>query len=115
MLKKSISVILSILSLSLSTSVLSGSGHSHSPVAPATDEQIMARAVGDLEAIVDQSIPIEEGVLDESWKMVTNGKIVARNAGYCITAFTHPEEKRTLYMLMDSNGFIMDANFTGKF
>jgi len=115
MFKKSVCVLFCVFSMTLSTCVFAGGGHSHGAVVPPTDEQVVDRAYSDLEAIVDLSVPIEGELLDESWKMVTNRKIVKKTDENYILEFNHPEEKRALYMIMDSNGFLLDANFTGEF
>ena len=115
MLKKIIYTAVIGLSMLTSTPAFSGAGHHHGPATPPTNEQIISKSVHDIKVIVDKFELVEGEKLDASWKNVTDKKVHKKSLRYFVTAFTHPEEKRTLYILMTSQGGYLGANFSGNF
>lgn len=57
------------------------------------------------------------GKLPVSWRDVPakNAKLLKNGDGYYIVTVTNDVEKKTLFLLMTSNGDVYDANFTGEF
>jgi hypothetical protein len=99
----------------VSNIALSGSNHSHDPVTPPTNQQVLSKASDDLNMIIDKSELVEGAKLDVRWKQVTDKKIHKKTLRYYITAFTHPTENKTLYILLNTQGAFIGANYTGDF
>jgi hypothetical protein len=57
------------------------------------------------------------GKLPVSWRdlPITNAKLFKNGDGYYIVTVANEAEKKTLFLLMTSNGDVYDANFTGEF
>jgi hypothetical protein len=57
------------------------------------------------------------GKLPVSWRDLpaANAKLLKNGEGYYIVTVTNEVEKKTLFLLMTSNGDVYDANFTGEF
>jgi hypothetical protein len=90
-------------------------GHSSGHGKPPSNEQILAKASQDLAIIVDKSEPVEGKVLGTSWKGATTKAIYNKTFKHYVVSFTHAEEKRTLYILLNNQGTYLGANFEGKF
>ena len=110
--KKIIAVFTLALSLLLSSVAF---GHSTGHGKPPSNEQIIAKASRDLMVIVNKSEPVEGKVLGASWKGVTTKEIHKKTFKHYVVSFTHTEEKRTLYILLNNQGTYLGANFNGKF
>ena len=59
--------------------------------------------------------PVEGKVLGASWKDSTTKAIHDKTFKHYVVSFTHTEEKRTLYILLNTQGTYLGANFDGKF
>ncbi len=90
-------------------------GHSSGHGQPPSNEQIIAKASRDLVVIVDESEPVEGKILGASWKGSTTKAIHQKTFKHYVVSFTHAEEKRTLYILLNTQGTYLGANFDGKF
>ena len=90
-------------------------GHSSGHGKPPSNEQIIAKASRGLVVIVDESEPVEGKVLGASWKDSTTKAIHKKSFKHYVVSFTHTEEKRTLYILLNTQGTYLGANFDGKF
>lgn len=90
-------------------------GHSSGHGKPPSNEQIIEKASRNLAVIVDESEPVEGKVLDSSWKSSTTKAIYKKTFKHYVVSFTHTEEKRTLYILLNTQGTYLGANFDGKF
>ena len=90
-------------------------GHSSGHGKPPSNEQIIAKASRGLVVIVDESEPVEGKVLGASWKDYTTKAIHKKSFKHYVVSFTHTEEKRTLYILLNTQGTYLGANFGGKF
>lgn len=88
-----------------------GSGHG----TPPTSEQVIAKASMDLGVIVDKAELVEGKTLDASWKNITVKKIHKKTFKYYVVSFAHEKEKRTLYILLNTQGAYLGANFDGQF
>jgi len=117
MLNKFIYVVAITFSMLVSSVALSGAGHDHGHdhAAPPTSQQVLSKASDDLAMIVDSSELVEGKKLDASWKQVRDKKIHKQTIRYYITAFTHPTENKTLYILLNGQGAYLGANFSGNF
>lgn len=112
MLKHSIAVFTFALMILFSGVAFShSSGHGKPP----SNEQIIAKASQNLAVIIDKSEPVEGKILEASWKESTTKAIHKKTFRYYVVSFTHTEEKRTLYILLNTQGTYLGANFDGKF
>lgn len=112
MLKKTFAVFTLALTLLISSLAF---GHSSGHGQPPTDEQIIAKALRNLTVIVDELKPVEGKVLGASWKSSTINAIHKKTFKHYVISFAHKEEKRTLYILLNTQGTYLGANFDGKF
>lgn len=115
MFKSIIYTVAFTLSMLVSSVALSGAGHSHGPVTPPTNQQILSKASDNINMIIDNSELVEGAKLDASWKQVTDKKVHKKTLRHYITAFTHPTENKTLYILLNAQGTFIGANYTGDF
>ena len=115
MYKKFIYTVALTFSMLLSSTAYSGAGHSHGSTAPPTDQQIITKASQDLEMIIERSELVEGKKLDASWEKVTSKKVHKKTLRHYITAFSHPTENKTLYILLNAQGTFLKANYSGKF
>tara|TARA_R110002167_G_scaffold29817_5_gene99187 strand:+ start:160 stop:516 length:357 start_codon:yes stop_codon:yes gene_type:complete len=115
MFKRIIYTVAFTLSMLVSSVALSGAGHSHGPVTPPTNQQILSKASDDINMIIDNSELVDGEKLDASWKQVADKKIHKKTLRHYITAFTHPTENKTLYILLNAQGKYLGANFSGNF
>jgi hypothetical protein len=113
MFKNIIATVVLAFSMLTSTVAYSGAGHSHGPTVQPTDEQVISKAFQDLTMIVDTSKLVDGKALDKSWKEVTTKKVHKKSLRYYIVSFT--QENETLYILLNSQGTYLGANFDGKF
>lgn len=112
MLKNTIAVFTVALTMLISSVAFS---HSSGHGTPPSNEQIIAKASRDLVVIVDKSEPVEGKVLGASWKGSTTKAIHDKTFKHYVVSFTQTEEKRTLYILLNTQGTYLGANFDGKF
>jgi len=112
MLKNIVAVFTLVLTILVSSVAF---GHSSGHGKPPSSEQIIAKASRDLVVIVDESEPVEGKVLGASWKSSTAKAIHKKTFKHYVVSFTHTEEKRTLYILLNNQGTYLGANFDGKF
>lgn len=109
-------IISTFLALSLFTATTTSYGHGdHAPPAPVSESEVLLRSIEDVAVIVDGGELIEEQPLDASWKNIKKPAVKQKGDGYYIVTFKHPEQGKTLYILMSDAGTYYDANFTGKF
>lgn len=83
------------------------------------DEKGILRSSGAaIEKLVRQALPVEGGLLDESWEAVAADKrqIHRQGKGYYIVAVNKSDEDDgTLYLLLSDKGELYDANYNGSF
>ncbi|SIT07824.1 DUF6488 family protein [Neptunomonas antarctica] len=115
MLKTIITTAVLAFTMLTSTMAYSGAGHSHGPSVQPTNEQIVSKAFQELVIIVDKSELVEGKTLDKSWKEVTNKKVHNKSLRHYIVSFEHAQDKETLYILLNSQGTYLGANFNGTF
>jgi len=93
----------------------SGSGHSHGPVTPISEDQALEKATSHVQNFV------KKGKLDSSWSEVrpTAGvKKQAKLGQEWVVTFDNPKvedkEKQTLYVFLNLGGEYIAANYSGK-
>ncbi|MEN0037844.1 MAG: DUF6488 family protein [Cellvibrio sp.] len=100
--------------LSSSPAVLAHEGHDHSYVT-----ETKAITIGrDTTTHFTQNDPgFGFGKLPASWRdlPIANARLLKNGDGYYIVTVTNEAEKKTLFLLMTSNGDVYGANFTGEF
>jgi hypothetical protein len=114
MFKNIISTLVLTSAMLTSNAAYSHSEHSHSSEAPTT-EQVIAKATNDLIKLVADKTTIKGQILKPSWKSVKSKKVHYKSVRYYSIAFTNTVESRTLYILLNTNGAYLDANFDGQF
>jgi len=87
------------------------SGHSEPP----NNEQIVAKASRDLAVIVDNAEPVDGKVLGASWNKSITPEIHKKTFKHYVVSFFHAEEKTTVYILLNTQGAYLGANFDGNF
>lgn len=115
-MRKFIICLLTALALSVTSAYAGpGSGHSHGPVTPASEEQVLANAIDVVAAIV------QKGKLDASWAEVKPTEAKKKKFQYgqeWVVIFNNPkvadQEKKTLYVFLSLGGQYLGANFTGS-
>lgn len=97
----------------LTTQVLAHENHTSS----LSDEEALKVGATSVGILVSKGNEIEGEALDESWAAITaeNGKMAQKGPGYYVVAYTRPNSDKTLYLLLDGQGKLYDANFSGKF
>lgn len=113
-MRKIIACLLTILALSV-TSAYAGAGHSHGPVTPASEEQVIKNASDVVAAIA------QKGKIDASWKGIKPSEAKKKTNQYgqeWVVSFTNPKvvdkEKKNLYVFLSLDGQYLAANFTGS-
>jgi len=96
---------------------MSGAGHDHGSgiYVPPTNAEVVGKASYELAIVIDKGMQVAGEQLDASWKSVSQKEVTKKNPSYYVISFTHPEEKRTLYVLLDVRGVYSGANFDGAF
>lgn len=99
--------------------------HEHSPKRFAETPKVIIDEKGALTAsataintLVRQALPVEGGLLDESWAQVGNEArtIHKTGKGYFIVLIKNETgEENSLYLLLSDKGELYDANYTGSF
>lgn len=96
------------------TSVYAGAGHSHGPVTPVKEEQVLKNASATIAEIV------KKGKLDASWGGVKPAEAKTIKGQYgqeWVVIFNNPKiadkEKKTLYVFLSLDGQYLGANYTG--
>lgn len=112
-MKTGISLIFSLVLLT-SQQVFAHGSHGHEPV---TEEQVLSRAAVAAKRLSLKDVGLEIGKLPTSWASITKEHVsmYKKGEGYYIVAVMNSGEKKTLYILMSSDGGAYDANFTGAF
>ncbi len=82
---------------------------------PLSDEAAILTATKDVDIIVEKAEKVDGQLLDASWKQGTEKKIFKKSLQYFVVSFHHPEQKKTLYILLDLYGKYWGANLTGEF
>jgi len=83
--------------------------------APLDNEQAIAKASEYTQIIVERPEVVENLALDASWNEVTDVSIYKKDLRYFIVSLYNAGQKKTLYMLLDSYGEFLGANFDGTF
>ena len=83
--------------------------------APLDNEQAIAKASEITQIIVERPEVVENLTLDTSWKEVTDIRVHNKDLRYFIVSLYNASQKKTLYMLLDSYGKYLGANFDGSF
>lgn len=93
--------------------------HSHGHAAPRviTDQQALAVSIGASKRLTTHDAGLPFGLLPESWGKLSqdNASISSKGNGYYIVSVKNDAEKKTLFLLIGTNGNVYDANFTGEF
>ena len=91
-----------------------GHGHSHGPVTPATEEQVIKNASDVVAAL------IQKGKIDASWKDIKPTDTKKKKTPYdpeWVVTFNNSKiaekEKKTLYVFLSLDGQYLGANFSG--
>lgn len=102
-----------------------GDDHQHEPKAVGkepgrklNEKGILLSSGTAVKMLVRQALPVEGGLLDESWEAVSadNRQIHRQGNGYYIVAVKKSdEEDGTLYLLLSDKGELYDANYKGTF
>lgn len=91
--------------------------HTHSHAKKLDDQGALAAASKGVTAIINQNHPVEDTLLDSTWRDTSSvdQKISKKGNGYYIVSFNNKESGKILYVLISDTGEIYDANFSGKF
>lgn len=94
-----------------------GHEHGHSHGHSITDDQALSFAADVAKHLSMKDVGLEIGQLPPSWASTPkeNLAISKRGHGYYIVAVKNKTEKKTLFVLMSSQGEAYDANFSGVF
>lgn len=67
--------------------------------------------------LVNNKVNKDWSPLPQSWSLVpvSQTKIIAKVDSYYVVSVHNTEENQTLYLLIGTNGDVVDANFTGEF
>lgn len=113
-MRKFIVCLLTALALS-ATSAYAGSGHSHGPVTPVAEEQVIKNASDVVAALV------QKGKIDASWKEVKPTDAKKKKNQYdqeWVVTFNNSKvakkEQKTLYVFLSLDGQYLGANFSGS-
>tara|TARA_R110001592_G_scaffold309760_1_gene584165 strand:- start:2977 stop:3327 length:351 start_codon:yes stop_codon:yes gene_type:complete len=102
-----------LLGLSLLTPNLALSHLSHG--APLNDQQAIEKAIEYTGMIIEKPEAIKGVTLDDSWQSGTETKIHKKDLRYFIVSLYNASQNKTLYLLINTNGELYDANFDGIF
>lgn len=91
--------------------------HSHTPQRVINENQVLEVAIGASKHLTTKDAGLPFGLLPESWSTLSldNVTISEKGAGYYIASVKNEKEKKTLFLLIGTNGNVYDANFTGEF
>ncbi len=94
--------------------------HDHGPAtkrAPITEQAAMSLGKDVASQLSMKDGGLGFGKLPASWNSVPpkNIKLHKKGEGYHIVSVVNEGEKKTLYVLMSTEGEVYDANFTGEF
>ena len=90
----------------------------HGESLPIDETEVVSTASGHMTQLIEQGVDLKGiGKLNENWKDVPeSGKSMTKKpSGYYVVSFTHPKEKRTLYLLISPAGDLYDVNLSGIF
>ena len=115
-MRKFIICLITVLALSATSAYAgAGSGHSHGPVTPVAEEQVLQNALSAVASIV------QKDKIDASWAEITPmdaQKKQFKNALEWVVTFNNPkvadQNKKTLYVFLSLGGQYLGANFTGN-
>lgn len=112
-MKTYISIAFSLVLL-FSQHAFSHGDHDHVSI---SESQAMLLAVSVAKKLSEQDVGLNIGKLPDSWKIIPEGGVLMhkQGKGYYIVSVENKEEKKTLYVLMSSDGEVYDANFSGVF
>ena len=99
-----------VLALIVPNMALSHSNHGE----PLNDEQAIIVASKYLEIMVKKSEANNDGKLNSSWTKVIDKKIFKKSLRNFIVSFYYPEKQKTLYVLLNTYGEYIAANFHGN-
>lgn len=112
-MRRYIFCLLTALALS-ATSAYAGAGHSHGPVTPVKEEQVLKNASATMAEI------IKKGKIDPSWaeiKPAAAKTIKGQHGQEWVVTFNNPKvadnAKKTLYVFLSLDGQYLGANYTG--
>ena len=113
-MKKYISIILSLTLLAISQNSLAHGGPSHGQI---TESQAITVADSVAKQLAVKDAGLDIGKLSSRWASIPKENIATHKVGegYYIISVENKAEKKTLYVLMASDGKVYDANFTGSF
>lgn len=111
----SIKMVLLASVLTLSSGLVSAhSSHSHAAI---TLDQAYQVAADISSQFTQQDAGLDFGVLPESWASIdlSQIKLHKQGEGYYIIAVSNDKEGKILFILMDTQGKVYDANFSGSY
>ncbi len=90
---------------------------SNAPQRVITEAQALGVAIGASKHLTTKDAGLPFGLLPASWATLNQDKaaISEKGEGYYIVSVKNEEEKKTLFLLIGTNGNVYDANFTGLF
>ena len=104
------------LAAALSLAAVSASAHSsgHGAISP---DQALVAAVTGADYLTRTKVDRDWSLLDQSWVELKpeQAKILAVVDGDFVITVTNPQNGKVFYMLIGSDGGVLDANFTGVF
>ncbi|MEP2706304.1 MAG: DUF6488 family protein [Roseibium sp.] len=82
-----------------------------------TEDDIRAQAVWAAAYLVTNDVGKEWGILPESWSVIPlwYTEILAKVDSDYVVAVENMKETKILYVLISSNGEVLDVNFSGNF
>ncbi|EAV40120.1 hypothetical protein SIAM614_28776 [Stappia aggregata IAM 12614] len=82
-----------------------------------SEEDARILAANSAAYLVNNKVDKEWSPLTQSWSLipVSQTKIIAKVDSYYVVSVHNPEEDETLYLLIGTNGDVVDANFSGEF
>ena len=112
-MKKYISIAFSLVLL-CSHHAFSHGDHDHDPI---SESQAVLLAADVAKKLSEKDVGLNIGKLPDSWKSIPDDGVLMhkKGKGYYIVSVENKEEKKSLYVLMSSDGEVYDANFSGIF
>jgi hypothetical protein len=98
--------------------VISSAHEGHGEYYVMAEKEVIPIANVHLAGLIEESFELKGvGKLDESWNRVHDADkaITKKGDGYYIVSFKHPQQNKTLYLLLSSSGDLYDVNFSGNF